>query len=130
MKSSSGTESVKESTGLAYVADAARQGVSAVDGVLQTKVPLVGTVGDVVQGVAARIPVAGSVFDIAKEAAVAVEKATQPGLTHGQKASSLSKSLFGIAVRRHPLYGAFKVALYCLVGLFMVLAGLSLWWLL
>jgi NAD(P)H-nitrite reductase large subunit len=128
MTSSADTESVKESTGFAYVAGAARQVVSAVDSVLQTKVPLVGAVGDVVQSVASRIPVAGSVFDIAKEAAVAVDKASQPGLTHVQKASSLSKSLFGIAVRRHPLYGAFKVALFCIAGLFALLVALSIWW--
>ncbi|WP_327210777.1 hypothetical protein [Rhizobium leguminosarum] len=130
MKSSSETESVKGTIGLAYVADAARQAVSAVDGILQTKVPLVGTVGDVVQGVAARIPVAGSVVDIAKEASVAVENATRPGLTRVETASSLSKSLFWIAVRRHPLYGALKVALWCVAGLFTILAGLALWWLL
>jgi hypothetical protein len=130
MKSSVETESPSQPMGFAYVADAARQAMSVVDGAMQTKVPHVGTVGDVVQGVAARIPVAGSVVDIAREAALAVENATKPGLTRVETASSLSKSLFWIALRRHPLYAAFKIALWCIGGLFAMLAGLSLWWLL
>jgi hypothetical protein len=129
MTSPTETEIVKNPDAFDYLADAGRQAFSAVDGVLQTKVPLVGTVGDLVQGVAARIPVTGSVVDIAREATAAFESATKPGLTRVETVSSLSKSLFGIAVRRHPLYGAFKIALCCLAGLVSLLASLSLWWL-
>lgn len=117
-------------SGLSYVADAARDAVSTIDGAMQTKVPLAGTVGDVVQGIASRVPIAGGVIELAREAAAAVETATQPGLTRTQKATTLSKCIFWIALRRHPLYGLMRIALFCVASFAALFAVLVLWWLL
>lgn len=129
MSSSASNENGKDFSILDYMVGKGLQAGAAVDSAMQTKVPVLGSVGDVVQTVASRIPVAGNIVEIAQEAASAVEKARQPGLTRTQTVKSLSSSLFFIAIRRHPLYSVLKIALFAGAAALVLIVAILVWWL-